>query len=166
MSENLTSLHGLTGAWLELYAMADDPDMDPEVWFDTIEGLEGEIEDKADGYASVRMYLKGDVAALKAEEERIHARRVAVENNIKRMESRLQEMMEQTGKTKFKTLKYSFGIQNNPPSVIIDDESKIPHKYLIPQEPKIDKTAIKELLKSGITCEYAHLAQTRCLRIR
>ena len=164
--KNTSTLYELTGAWLDLYDMADDPDVDADVWFDTIEGLEGEIEDKADGYAKVMTQLKADAAALKAEEERLHARRSAIENNVQRMKDRLQQMMELTGKTKIKTTLFSYNLQANPPSVVIDDESKIPHKYLIPQDPKIDKTAIKELLKSGITCEYAHLAQSRGLRIR
>lgn len=160
------TLFDLAGALLELYDMADDPDVDAETWFDTVEAVEGELEDKADGYAAVRTRLKGDVAMLKAEEERIHARRAAIENNIKRLETRLQEMMELTGKTRFKTVLHSFVIQNNPPSVIIDDEKKIPKKYWIPQDPKLDKAAIKEILQNGISCEYAHLSQGRSLRIR
>lgn len=164
--KNTSTLYELTGAWLDLYDMADDPDVDAEVWFDTIEGLEGEIEDKADGYAKVMTQLKADAAALKAEEERLHARRSAIENNVQRMKDRLQQMMELTGKTKIKTTLFSYGIQANPPSVIIDDETKIPKKYWIPQDPKLDKAAIKEMLTNGITCEYAHLSQGRSLRIR
>ena len=166
MKNGKATLYDLTGEWLELYDMADDPDMDAEMWFDTIEGLEGEIEDKADGYAKVIAQLNADAAAIKAEEERLNSRRKAIENHVVGMKERLQQMMEITGKTKFKTTLFSFGIQNNPPAVVIDDEKKIPKKYWIEQDPKLDKAAIKEMLKSGITCEFAYLAQSQGLRIR
>lgn len=166
MSERNATLYDLTGAWLDLYDMADDPDVDAEVWFDTIEGLEGEIEDKADGYAKVITQLTADSLAIKDEEDRLYNRRKTIENRIRNMKDRLQQMMELTGKTKFKTPLFSFNIQNNPASVVIDDESKVPKRFWIQQEPKLDKQAIKELLKDGITCDYAHLMQTQGLRIR
>lgn len=164
--KNSSTLYDLTGEWLELYMMADDPDMDPEVWFDTIEGIEGEIEVKADGYAKVISQLGADAAAIKAEEDRLYARRKAIENSVSRMKDRLQNMMEITGKTKFKTALYSFGIQKNPASVVIDDESKIPEMFWIQQDPKLDKAAIKAMLKDGAQLDYAHLEQSESLRIR
>ena len=163
----MATLFDLTGKWLELYDMADDPDMDADMWFDTIEGLEGEIEDKADGYAKVITQLNADATAIKAEEDRLYRRRTTIENRIKNMKLRLQEMMEITGKKKIKTELFSFGIQKNPASVVIDDEKMIPAEFLIPQAPKIDKTAIKDALKAGVDMAgIAHLEQTQSLRIR
>lgn len=164
--KNSSTLYELTGAWLELYGMADDPDMNPDAWFDTLEGIEGEIEDKADGYAKVIAQLNADAYAITKEEERLYARRKAIENSISRMKDRLQQMMEATGKTKFKTALYSFGIQKNPASLVIDDEAKIPEEYWTPQAPKLNKAALKELLKSGEACDFAHLEQSESLRIR
>ena len=163
----MATLFDLTGKWLELYDMADDPDMDADMWFDTIEGLDGEIEDKADGYAKVITQLNADATAIKAEEDRLYRRRTTIENRIKNMKSRLQGMMEITGKKKIKTELFSFGIQKNPASVVIDDEKMIPGEFLIPQAPKIDKTAIKDALKAGVDMAgIAHLEQTQSLRIR
>ena len=163
----MATLFDLTGKWLELYDMADDPDMDADMWFDTIEGLDGEIEDKADGYAKVITHLNADATAIKAEEDRLYRRRTTIENRIKNMKSRLQGMMEITGKKKIKTELFSFGIQKNPASVVIDDEKMIPGEFLIPQAPKIDKTAIKDALKAGVDMAgIAHLEQTQSLRIR
>lgn len=161
----MATLFELTGEWLDLYEMADDPDMDADVWFDTIEALEGEIEDKADGYAKVIAQLNADMDAIKAEEDRLYNRRKTIDNRIKNMKERLQAMMELTGKTKIKTTFFSFGIQKNPASVVIDDESKVPAGYWIPQQPKLDKTSLKEWLKDH-ECEWAHLAQSESLRIR
>lgn len=172
MKEKKSTLYELTGAWLDLYDMADDPDMEADVqaWFDTMEGLEGEIEDKADGYAKIIAQLNADASAIKAEEERLYSRRKAIENRVKDMKDRLQNMMEMTGKTKFKTALYSFSIQKNPVSLVIDNERIIPPKWWIKQEPKLDKKGITEWLRERDeeenACEWAHLTQSESLRIR
>ena len=150
-------------------AVPDDPDVDAETWFDTIEGLEGEIEDKADGYAKVITQLNADALAIKDEEDRLYTRRKTIENRIKSMKDRLQGMMEVTGKTKFKTALFSFGIQKNPAAVVMDEAyiENIPERFLVPQDPQIDKKAIKEALKNGEDLSgLAHLEQTESLRIR
>ena len=136
---------------------------------DTFEGIEGELEIKAENYAKVMKNLEGDIAALKAEEERLAKKRKAIENNIKRMKGTLQEAMELTGKTKFKTDLFSFGIQKNPAAVVMDAQyiENIPEEYLIPQEPKIDRQKLKDDLKAGKDLSgICHLEQSESLRIR
>lgn len=165
----MNSLYELTSDWLQLYAMMDDPDIDEDTVLDTIEGIDGEIEVKADSYAKVIAQLNADAEALKKESERLNKRRTTIENNITRLKSALQMAMQATGKTKFKTELFSFGIQKNPPSVIMDEPyiENIPEEYLIPQEPKIDRAKIKEDLKAGKNLEgLAHLEQSESLRIR
>ena len=74
--------------------------------------------------------------------------------------------MKLTGKTKFKSGMFNFAIQKNQESVNITDERIIPEDFLIQQPPKIDKTALKELLKNGVEIPGAELKQTESLRIR
>lgn len=167
-NENKTTLFELVGDYLRLYEMADDPDTDPLAFFDTMEGIEGEIEDKADGYACVIAKLNGEAKAIKEQEERLCKRRKAIESNIKYMKDVLQDAMEETGKTKFKTTLFSFGIQNNPASVVLDtDIYSIPDKFIKYAEPEVNKTLLKEALNAGEDLKgIAHLEQTRGLRIR
>lgn len=165
----MSTLYEMTNAFEMLWDMIDDPDYDEDAILDTLEGIDGEIEDKADGYAMVIAEAKSKIIALKSEEARITARRRALENNSARLMSHLQECMERTGKTKFKTALWSFGIQNNAPSVVMDEPyiENIPEVYLIQQEPKLNKTKIKEDLKAGKNLEgIAHLEQSMSLRIR
>ena len=165
----MANIYELTQDYLRLLEMAEDPELDPEVIADTFEGIEGELEIKAENYAKVMKNLEGDIAALKAEEERLAKKRKAIENNIKRMKSTLQEAMELTGKTKFKTDLFSFGIQKNAPSVVIDaaDIRDIPEDYLKFKEPEVDKTAIKNAINAGVDFEgLAHLEVSQSLRIR
>jgi hypothetical protein len=87
------------------------------------------------------------------------------------MKLSLQQAMTTTGKTKFKTDLFSFGIQKNPPAVVLevpeDDLESIPAEYLIRQAPKVNKTKLKEDLKAGKDLAgVAHLVQGESLRIR
>ena len=63
------TLYELTSDYLTLLEMAEDPDIDIQAFDDTLEGLEGEIEAKADGYAKVITTLNGDAALLKGQED-------------------------------------------------------------------------------------------------
>ena len=74
--------------------------------------------------------------------------------------------MQVTGKTKFKTPLFSFGIQKNPTSVQIEEGATIPDKYLIAQEPKIDRKGMIADLKEGIEIKGCTLTQSESLRIR
>ena len=132
---------------------------------DTMEGLDFEFEAKADGYAKIIRNLTSDVEGLKAEIERLQSRKRTIENNITALKNRLEDSMIQTGKEKFKTELFSFNIQANPASVVIDDPTSIPSEFLIPQEPKVDKKAIKDFLKDN-EAPWSHLEVNRGLRIR
>ena len=76
--------------------------------------------------------------------------------------------MEITGKTRFKTGLFSFGIQKNAPSVVIDtDINNLPPEFLKFREPEVNKTKLKEAIMNGEDLEgFAHLEQSESLRIR
>ena len=160
------TLYELTNDYMALLEMAEDPDLDPQAFADTLEGIEGALEDKAENYAKVIRTLEGDAAACDAEAKRLRTKKATIENNIKRMKAALQFAMTTTGKTKFKTALFSFGIRKNPPSVVIDHESKVPADYWIPQPAELDKKAIREFLKKEGSADWAHLEQTESLSIR
>lgn len=163
------TLYELTNDYINLLALAEDPDTDPEVLADTLEGLEGQLEDKADNYAKVIRQIESDVNGLKAEIERLQARKTAAQNNIDRMKANLEQMMIATDKTKFKTELFSFGIQKNPAKVVMDEQyiENVPEEYLKYKEPEIDRKKIAEDLKAGKDLNgIAHLEQSESLRIR
>lgn len=160
------TLFELTGQMQALLALMEDPDVDPQIVEDSLEAVSGEIEVKADGYARVRQELLATSAALKAEIDRLTARKRTIDNNIDRLMESLKNGLLAAGKPKFKTDLFSFSVQKNPPKVVIDDPSRIGHDYLIPQEPKIDTKAIKEALTEGFHFDWAHLEQGESLRIR
>ena len=162
----MSTLYQLTEAYQELLSMALDPDTDPEALADTMEAIEGEFEVKADGYAKVMKELKTIADARKAEAKRLLDGAKSVEANIDRMKAALMTAMKLTGKTKFKTELFGYGIQKNPPALKIDMPVRVPDEFLIPQEPKVDSAAIKKELKEGVVYDWCHLEQSESLRIR
>ena len=160
------TLYELTDDYMEVASMIDDPDMDPQTITDTLESIGGEIEDKAENYAKVIANATAEADGLAKEIERLTRRKKAIETNARRVKDTLQNAMVITGKTKFKTPLFSFGIQKNPASLEIAEGTTIPERYLIPQEPKVDKAAIKAALKDGEVIDGCTLVQGESLRIR
>lgn len=159
----MATLYELTGQFKQLLQMIEDGDYECQDIADTFEAIDGEIEYKADGYAKVIKEIEGNVATIKAEIDRLSNKKDVLENTIKTMKQTLENAMKVTGKTKFKTDLFSFNIQKNPARLVITGE--VPEQFLIPQEPKVDNEAIKELLKQQ-ELPFAQLEQSESIRIR
>ena len=165
----MANLYEITQDYMTILAMMEDPELDPQTLADTMEAVEGELEVKAENYAKVIRNLEGDIAAIKGEVERLSAKKKTLENNIKNMKSALMMAMETTGKTKFKTELFSFGIRKNAPAVVMDEPyiENVPERFLKYSEPTINKSAIKEAIQSGEDLEgIAHLEQSTSLTIK
>ena len=160
------TLYEMTDNYKAVLEMAQNPDIDEQAIKDTLETIQGDIKEKADGYAKVIKELDGETDKLTAEIKRLTDRKNTIQNNIAYMKQSLKEAMTATGNLKFRTDLFSFNIQKNPPALIVDNEETIPSEYLIPQEPKIDKKAIIDLLKNGNKVPYAHIEQSEGVRIR
>lgn len=161
----MAKLYEIVGAFKELLEMASEENMDQKLIADTLEGVEFEFEEKADGYAKVVKMLEGDVEAIDKEIKRLTEKKNTIKNNISGIKKNLENAMITTGKTKFKTLLFGYNIQKNPVSVSIDDENQIPKDFWIEQEPKLDKESLAAYLKEN-EVSWAHLTQTESLRIR
>jgi len=151
----MSNIYEITNDYLQIMAMLEDSDLDPQTLADTMEGIEGEFEIKAENYAKVMKNLEGDILAIKTEIDRLTAKKKALENNIKNMKITLQTAMETTGKTKFKTELFSFNIQ------------KLPSQFIKQRDIEADKTAIKDAIQKGEDLGgIAHLEQKQSLRIK
>lgn len=157
---NMSTLYELKEEHEALMNVLYDEEVDEQTVLDTLEGIEGEIEEKADSYAKIMQLLSADMEALKKEEDRLKRRRETLESNIDRMRRRLYETMKETGKTKFRTQLFSFAIVGNggkqPLKLDVPDVSQIPEEFLIPQPPKTDNDAIRKALAKQ-DLPWAHL---------
>ena len=92
-----------------------------------------------------------------------------MENSIKHMKERMTIAMQQTGKLDIKGELFKFKVQANPPAVVMDVNyiEDVPEKYLIAQDPKIDRKKLAEDLKAGVDLDgVAHLEASASVRIR
>ena len=110
--------------------------------------------------------LSEEAKKFEAEKKRLEARQTTLENRVKLLKDNLFFAMKETGKTKFKTDLFSFGIQRNggvQPIEIIPD-IPVPAEYCR-MEPNI--TTIRKALESGKNLPFAHLLERgEHLRIR
>ena len=164
------NLYDLTNDFLQLQAMLEDPDVDSQVITDTLESLQYDLKEKADGYAKVIKNMEANVAAIKQEKERLTAKQNLLESSIKRLKENLQVSMIATGNTKFKTDLFSFGIQKNggkiPVILDVKDTSELPDE-LVRIKEEADLDAIRALIEKEGSCKYAHLGERgESLRIK
>lgn len=174
----MAKLYELTGDFILLMEMLEDEDCDEQMIMDTLEGIEYEIEQKADGYAKIIKSLESDVKGLENETDRLTTRKKTFENRIKWLKQNLEMSMRATGKKKFTTDLFSFGIQKNggKRKLTIDVElGNIPEEYRIKQPDAIDGDKLRDYLKENgiegkdgsVNCEWCHLEpQGESLRIK
>lgn len=159
------TLYELTEEVYRLYEFAEDPDVDDEVFKDTLEALTGDIEVKSDGYGKVIRQLEADQKAIESEIDRLESRKTTIKNRIKTMKESLQAAFTALDIQKMKTDLFTIYIQKNAPSVIIDDPENIPDEYFKVKK-ELSKTTIKEAIEAGQSIPFAHLEQSESIRIR
>jgi len=161
----MTNLFNLTDQYQQVYDLITEQG-EEQALIDTLESINDALEEKADGYVAVIRSLESDNEAISAEILRLQQRKTSNANSIKRLKESLKEAMMTTGKTKFKTQLNSYSIRNNAPSVDISDETIIPKKFFIKQDPKLDKKAVLQALKDGQKVRGAEIKVTQSLAVR
>lgn len=142
----MSKLYDLRDNWKQVEEMLYEEEIDEQCILDTLESIEGEIEDKADNYAMIIKNLLASAEAKRAEIKKMSEKAKVEENRAQLLKDRLEEVMRETGKTKFKTQLFSFNIQKNggkEPLWTTEDLRLIPWDFL-KKEP--DNTRIRELL--------------------
>lgn len=164
----MASLRELSSELQELYNMASElPTEEQDVFKDTLEAVCGELGCKLDGYMSVIASLQSDCEMLKKEEKRLADKRTVIENNIERMKERIKFFVANQPERKFDTDFYKFSIRKNAPALKYDEKTAdIPIQFLVPQEPKFDKNAMKDAIKNGETFEGFTLESSESLIIK
>ena len=128
------------------FTNAEELDADDlEVYTDTLDAIEGSIAEKVENIVKFIKSLEGDVAAYKAEEQRLAKKRRYLENKIDGLKSYMDSMlrlakMEEVNAGVFK-VKYN----KAAPTAEVVDETLIPAEY---REPVPDKIKKRELLKA------------------
>ena len=138
--------------WLE-----DEENIEDSAIMDTIKAIDEDLEDKADNYAKIIKELKAEAKKFEAEKKRLEDRQKAMENRAKLLNKHLYDSMKLTGKTKFKTGLFCFGIQKNGGLQPIEIDAKnVPDEYMF-KEP--DNAKIRQALKEGKELPFVTLKE-------
>ena len=109
----MATLFELKSDYVQVLDMAQDPDVDPQTITDTLESIQGEIEDKAENYVIVMKELEAQKAKWKSEKERAEKYESTCDNNIKRMKEALLSAMQIMGKDKIQTDHFKLAVAKN-----------------------------------------------------
>ena len=162
----MSNLYELASNYQTVLNMLYDEDVDEEMILDTLEAIEGEIEDKADNYAYIIAEILNDANACKKEKDRLEKRQKNLENKAKNLKKNLAEIMKNTGKTNFKTQLHTFRIQKNGGKRALTIDGEVPDEY---QKTIIenDTDKIRQALENGENLPFAHLEpREESLRIK
>lgn len=160
----MASLYELTNEMVEFLALAEDPDIDPVAFADTLEGLQFELEKKAEGYCKVLRQMESDIEAIKAEEDRLKRNRSAIENNVKRMKEALKDAMVKTGhddKNGLKAGLFQLNVAKNGGQRPLVIDGDVPEQF-IKVKYENDNERIRAFLNSldnNDACAWAHLGE-------
>ena len=165
----MASLYDISAGYATLLDAYDNAESDEER-----EGIiamlataEGEITDKAENYARVIRMKEEEAKAFKAEVDRLTARKRAAENMVTRLKAALLDAMKLTDTQEIKTSIGKWRVQMNPLSCDVVDIDKVPMKYHIKQEDKIDKKGLIEYYKqTGEIIDGVEFKQEQGIRFR
>ena len=108
--------------------------------------------------------LKHGIEDMKAEEKRIATMRKSLEGRAKNLESAFAYVLKNMGDKEVITKYGVMKVRKNPPSVVIDDLSKVPTKFQHQKiEVTLDKVAIKNAIKAGEEVAGCHIEQSEKL---
>ena len=136
-----------------------------------LDALQMEREQKLEGVALWVKDLKAEAEAVKAEADKLTARKKALDNKIESIKTWLAAAL---NGEKLKTARCNV-YQTHSQKVVIDDEkalidmfmtSPFGEKFLRMKEPEIDKVALKDSMKQGYEYEFAHLEETESVVIK
>lgn len=158
----MASLYELSAEMAELMEWMNDPETDDQAIKDTLDGLQFELEKKAESYCQVIKQFEADAAAYNAEADRLKQRQTVCENNVKRLKEALQKALVATGhENGFNAGLFRLKVANNGGvrPIVIDGE--VPAEYKIVKYEN-NNEAIRKYLEGFADdkgCSFAHFGE-------
>ena len=165
----MSALYELAAEYREAAHRLADTDLDEQTIADTLDGMAGEIEQKAVAVAMVIRNIKAEEDAIQQAVTGMVERQKAKAKTVERLKDYLKNNLEACGLKKVESPYFVVSVRANPASVVIDDESAIPTMFLVcppAPAPRPDKTAIKEAIKAGANVPGAHVSSSTRLDIK
>lgn len=154
----MTALYTITEQFKELAALAETADEDLAVALrDTMEGIEGEFQEKGKAIAMVTLNIDGDLEAIQSQIDRLTERKRIITNRKESLKEYLRTNMEASGITKITHPLFTITCGKGKPTVVIDDEKAIPDEFInVKVTSAPDKAMIAKAIKEGNEVPGAH----------
>lgn len=145
--------------------------VDPETGelgdYEAFQRLQMERETKIENLALLYKETRATAEAIKAEADRLVQRRRVLENNAKRMQEYLAQVLDGE---KFTSPRCSVGYRRSEGTEtdpeFVDWAREHRPELLIEQQPKIDTQQLKRELKDGLVCDHARLVERQNVQVR
>lgn len=151
-----------------LSALAD-LDLDPQTVADTLEGMQGELQDKLRAVIAYALSMGADAESQAAAAKRMTDRAKATAARADGLLEYARTVMQSTGLGEVATDEWAAKLAKKPPSVNVIDAALVPLAYMRqpePPPPAPDKKAIAEALKTGAQVPGCELVQGFRLAIK
>ena len=143
------------GALFDSLDEMDGEEME-QAWFDTLESIEAEFEDKAENLIAFIKELNAQAAILREQEKAFAERRRAKEHHAERLKKYLLGCMNTVGRKKIDRPLGCASVRNNAETPRFADEGAFiawaknnAGELLRYKDPEIDKKAVKRCLQEG-----------------
>lgn len=154
----MTTLYTIAEQFKELTVLAETADEDLAVALrDTMEGIEGEFQEKGKAIAMITLNIDGDLEAIQSQIDRLTERKRIITNRKESLKEYLRSNMDAAGITKITHPLFTITCGKGKPIVVIDDEKAIPDDFVnVKVTSAPDKVAIAKALKDGQNVPGAH----------
>jgi hypothetical protein len=153
----------------EFERLAESGEVDAQTVMDTLESLDGELNEKAVSVAMFSRNLDATAAAVREAGKAMLERAARLERRAESIRQYMLYQLQFAQVSKIECPWFTIAIKRNPPAVVIDDEQALPAEYLTqpePPAPRPDKAKIKDALKAGADVPGARLIQSDRLEVR
>ena len=164
----MTALYLIAAEYQQAARQLADLDLDAQTIADTLESIEGDLQSKAQGVASVIRSLYASADACKAWAKQANDRSKAIIARGDALRDYLASNMQACGITKIDGPGIALSFRTSH-AVMIDEPEMIPAEYMRhapPPAPEPDKEAIKAAIKLGEFVLGAHIETRMILQIK
>jgi hypothetical protein len=145
-------LFEITAQFKELERLTDNDELAPEFIADTLEGLQGDFEEKAVAVAKFILSLEANSKAIDEAAEAMSLRALRMKKRADSVRAYLLFNLQALDRMKISTAEINIARRNNPVAVQVSDETKVPKTFWRQPPappPQLDKKLIKEKLQAG-----------------
>lgn len=152
--------------------MRDAGEIDEDVWRDTMESIDGELEDKLDAMEHVMESYENDLAVLEKEEERLKEvvkNKKPLENRIKKFKRFMGYFMETAGKKKVTTDNHIYTLYHYKYIVDVAPGTELPDEYICETtytRRSTNTQALRRAILDGKTIDGVRLLPNNQARVK